>query len=84
MISSLPRADTPLQSDSTSILARPVAYDGISGLVPCDNPFGHSGEGASSSRGTGGESGVMAPSGAATSMITQVSNHTEFLLTLAM
>ena len=84
VISSLPRADDNLQSDSTSVLARPVAYDGISGLVPYDNPFGRSGEGASSSSGTGGGSGVMAASGAATSMTAQVSNHTEFLLNLAM
>ena len=84
VVSSLPRSDTPLQSDSTSILATPVPYDGVSGLVPYDNPFGHSGgSSASSSRGAGGEGGSATQSGAAASMETQVSNNTEFLLTLA-
>ena len=85
VVSSLPRADTPLQSDSTSILAQPVPYDGVSRLMPYDNPFGRSGgSGESSSRGAGGEGGSATQSGAAASMETQVSNHTKYLLTLAM
>ena len=79
VISSLPRPDTPLPSDTTSILARPVAYDGVSGLVPLDNPFGRSGGHMTpSSRDVGGHI-VNAPSSeAASSMEAQVGHNTEF------
>ena len=82
VVSSLPRSDTPLQSDSTSILARLVPYDGVSGLVPYDNLFWQSGgHDTSSSRDAGGGGVSAPPSGAAPLMETQVGNSTEILLT---
>ena len=84
VISSLPRSDTPLPSDSASILATPIPYDGVSRLVPFDNPFRRSGDSSAlSSREAGGNGGSTTQLGVSPSAITQVSNKTEFLLTLA-